>query len=80
MTRIEALKGELVDIECMDRFYWQTENPDRCQKLGYLIRQDRRRDLITELLKLMESGGQFGGVQVVQNLGSLNCVFQLFVF
>lgn len=54
MTRIEALKAELADIECLDRFYWQTENPDRHEKLGYLLRQDRRRDVITELLNLMQ--------------------------
>jgi len=55
MTRLEALKAELAAIECLDRFYWQTERPERHEKLGYLLRQDRRRDLIAELLKLMQS-------------------------
>lgn len=58
MTRLEvlkseALKSELSAIDCLDRFYWQTEDPDRNEKLGYLVRQDRRRELITELLKAM---------------------------
>jgi hypothetical protein len=56
MTRLENLKAELAAIDCLDRFYWQIENPDRHEKLGYRVRQDRRRDLITELLELMQDG------------------------
>jgi hypothetical protein len=54
MARLENLKVELTDIDWMDRFYWQTKNPERHEKLGYLVRQVRRRDVIAELLKLMQ--------------------------
>jgi hypothetical protein len=32
MARVEVLKADLADIECLDRFYWQTENPERHEK------------------------------------------------
>ena len=54
MTRLESLKAELATIDRLNQFYWQTEDPDRYEKLGYLVRQDRRRELITELLKLIQ--------------------------
>jgi hypothetical protein len=54
MARLENLKVELTDIDWMDRFYWQTKNPEQHEKLGYLVRQVRRRDVIAELLKLMQ--------------------------
>jgi hypothetical protein len=54
MARLENLKAELTDIDWMDRFYWQTKNPEQHEKLGYLVRQVRRRDVIAELLKLMQ--------------------------
>jgi hypothetical protein len=54
MTRLENLKAELATIDRLDRFYWRAEDPDRCEKLGYLLRQHRRRGLIAELLKLMQ--------------------------
>jgi hypothetical protein len=54
MARLGNLKAELTDIDCMDRFYWQTKNPEQHEKLGYLARQVRRRDVIAELLKLMQ--------------------------
>ena len=54
MTQLENLKAELAAIDHLNRFYWQMENPDRYEKLGYLVRQDRRRELITELLKLIQ--------------------------
>jgi len=54
MARLENLKAELAVIDSLNRFYWQIEKSDRHEKLGYLVRQDRRRDLITELLKLMQ--------------------------
>jgi hypothetical protein len=54
MARLENLKAELSDIEWMDRFYWQTNKPEQCEKLGYLLRQDRRREVIAELLNLMQ--------------------------
>ena len=56
MARLENLKVELTDIDWMDRFYWQTKNPEQHEKLGYLVRQVRRRDVIAELLKLMQRG------------------------
>ena len=54
MTRLENLKADLAAIDRLNRFYWQTEEPDRYERLGYLVRQDRRRELITELLKLIQ--------------------------
>ena len=50
MARLEHLKTELTDIDWMDRFYWQTKKPEQHEKLGYLVRQVRRRDVIAELL------------------------------
>jgi hypothetical protein len=58
MARLENLKVELTDIDWMDRFYWQTKNPERHEKLGYLVRQVRRRDVIAELLKLMQGAAK----------------------
>jgi hypothetical protein len=58
MSRLEFLRTELTDIEHLDRFYWQTDNPERHEKLGYLVRQTRRRDIIAELLNLMQGTGQ----------------------
>ena len=54
MPRLENLKAELTDIDWMDRLYWQTKNPEQHEKHGYLARQVRRRDVIAELLKLMQ--------------------------
>ena len=54
MARLENLKAELAAIDRLNRFYWQTEDPDRYEKLGYLVRQDRRREVIAGLLKLMQ--------------------------
>ena len=56
MSRLDNLKVELAAIDCLNRFYWQTEDPGRYEKLGYLVRQVRRRDVIAELLKLMQRG------------------------
>jgi hypothetical protein len=56
MTRLEILKAELVAIDFLDRFYWQAETPERHENLGYLVRQNRRRDIIAELLNLLCSG------------------------
>src|SRR5580698_7226772 len=58
MARLENLKVELTDIDWMDRFYWQTKNPEQHEKLGYLVRQIRRRDVIAELLKLMQEAAE----------------------
>jgi hypothetical protein len=55
MTRLEVLKSELSAIDRLNRFYWQMEEPDRYERLGYLVRQDRRLELITEMLRLMQS-------------------------
>ena len=54
MTRLEKLKAELAAIDRLNQFHWQTEDPSQYDKLGYLVRQDRRRELIAELLKLMQ--------------------------
>jgi len=54
MARLENLRAELTAIEWMDRFYWQTKKPKQCEKVGYLVRHDRRREGIAELLKLMQ--------------------------
>jgi len=51
---LETLKAELAAIDYLNRFYWQAEYPDRYEKLGYLVRQDRRRELITEVLELIQ--------------------------
>jgi hypothetical protein len=58
MARLKNLEAELTDIDWMDRFYWQTKNPEQHEKLGYLVRQVRRRDVIAELLKLMREAVQ----------------------
>jgi hypothetical protein len=57
MTPIEFLKAELSAIDHLNRFYWQTDEPNRYEKLAYLVRQRRRQELITELLRLMQRGG-----------------------
>jgi len=54
MSRLETLKAELAAIDHLNRFYWQTEDPDRYEKLGYLVRKERRRELVIELLKLSQ--------------------------
>jgi hypothetical protein len=54
MARLENLKVELTDLDWMDRFYWQTKNPEQHEKLGYQVRQARRHEVIAELLKLMQ--------------------------
>ena len=64
MLRLEVLKAELADIERLDQFYWLIRDPERYEKLGYLVRQDRRRELITELLKLIQEGGGRESVSV----------------
>jgi hypothetical protein len=48
--------SELADIECLDRFYDQTLNPDPHEHFGHLVRQARRCYLLTELVKLMRCG------------------------
>jgi hypothetical protein len=54
MACLEFLKIELAAIDSQDRFYWQTEKPERHQRLGYFLRQERRRILMAELLKVMQ--------------------------
>jgi hypothetical protein len=56
MTPIEFLKAELSAIDRLNCVYWQTEDADRYEKLAYLVRQRRRQELITELLRLMQRG------------------------
>ena len=67
MARLENLKVELTDIDWMDRFYWQTKNPEQHEKLGYLVRQVRRRDVIAELLKLMQGAAKRKAPQTLQS-------------
>jgi hypothetical protein len=55
MTGLDFLRAELADIERMDHLFWQTEHPGQYEKLGYLVGKDRRRELITELVTLMQS-------------------------
>jgi macrodomain Ter protein organizer (MatP/YcbG family) len=62
MTRLENLKADLAAIDRLNRFYWQTEEPDRYEKLAYLVRKHRRRELITELLKLIEAQSRLGSI------------------
>jgi hypothetical protein len=54
MSRLKHLKAELAAIDHLNWFYWQTEDPNRYEKLGYLVRRDRRRELITEMLELIQ--------------------------
>ena len=54
MGRLENMKAELEAIDRLNRFYWQTEEPDRYERLGYQVRQNRRRELITEMLELIQ--------------------------
>jgi len=54
MTRLEVLKSELSAIDRLNRFYWQMEEPDHYERLGYLVRQDRRGEVIVELLNLIQ--------------------------
>lgn len=53
MACIEILKTELAAIDRQDRVYWQTEIPNRDEKFEYLVRQDRRRAVMDELMNLM---------------------------
>ena len=53
MACIESLKAELIAIDRQDRVYWQSEIPNRDEKLEYLVRQDRRRAIMDELTNLM---------------------------
>ena len=53
MACIEILKAELAAIDRQDRVYWQTEIPNRDEKFEYLVRQDRRRAIMDELMNLM---------------------------
>jgi hypothetical protein len=63
MTRLEDLKAELEAIDRLNRSYWQMREPDPYERLGYLVRQDRRRELIAELLKLMQAESSRDAVQ-----------------
>jgi hypothetical protein len=54
MACLETLKAELAAIDRRDRLYWRMEKPERYEKFEYLVRQDRRRILVAELLELMQ--------------------------
>jgi hypothetical protein len=54
MACIEILKAELAAIDRQDRVYWQTEKPERHEKFEYLVRQDKRRAIITQLAAVMQ--------------------------
>jgi hypothetical protein len=54
MACIEILKADLPAIDRQDRVYWQTEKPKRQEKFEYLVRQDKRRAIITELTAVMQ--------------------------
>ena len=53
MACVEILKAELAAIDKQDRAYWQTEIPNRDEKIEYLVRQDRRRAIMDQLMNLM---------------------------
>lgn len=53
MDCMEILKAELAAIDRQDRVYWQTEIRNRDEKFEYLVRQDRRRAIMDELMNLM---------------------------
>lgn len=56
MACIEILKAELAAIDRQDRVYWQTEIPNRDEKFEYLVRQDKRRAILAQLMNLMLGG------------------------
>jgi hypothetical protein len=60
MTSLETLNAELAAIDRQDRVYWRTEKPEQYERLEYLVRQDRRRALVTELLELMQGNKSEG--------------------
>ena len=57
MTSLETLNAELAAIDRQDRVYWRTKKPEQYERLEYLLRQDRRRTLVKELLELMHTVG-----------------------
>src|SRR5580698_5603123 len=73
MSRLEDLKAELEAIDHLNQFYWQTGDPDRYERLGYLVRQDRRRELVTEVLQLIQSeqwvSTQYPAIRAVSFVG-----------
>ena len=54
MACIESLKAELAAIDRQDRVYWQIKKPKRREKFEYLVRQGKRRAIITELAAVMQ--------------------------
>ena len=52
MAYVEILKAELAAIDRQDRVYWQTTKPKREEKSEYLVRQEKRRAIIAELMVL----------------------------
>jgi hypothetical protein len=54
MACIEILKAELAAIDKQDRAYWQTAIPTRDEKFEYLVRQDRRRAIVDELMNVLQ--------------------------
>ena len=54
MARIESLKAELAAIDRQGRVYWQTAIPTRDDKFEYLVRQDRRRAIVDELMNVLQ--------------------------
>lgn len=61
MDYIAILNAELAAIDRRDRLYWRMENPELYERLEYLVRQDRRRVLMTELFELMQRNGKQRG-------------------
>ena len=53
MACIEILKAELAAIDIQNRAYWYTDVPTRDEKFEYLVRQDRRRAIVDELMNMM---------------------------
>ena len=51
------MRGEALK---QNRIYAVTEKSEQYERLEYLLRQDRRRALVTELLELMQ-GNKSGG-------------------
>lgn len=63
MSSLKVLTAELAAIDQWDRLYWQKQKPEQCEKLAYLIRQYRRRDIMTELLNLMQASPMTTGLE-----------------
>ena len=56
--RLDAFANELRAIEYWDNAYWKKGHRDHYERTAYLTRQDRRREIIRQVVAILQQSKQ----------------------